>query len=329
LFSLLLMYYTKFCNIYKTLFFLFKKDIILHYIWANKESLNITETTYTYFLQESIQHTARPINPCLTPTVKTSTLLQLCHKLQINIVLLGLRPARHFEHVYHIPETTESHKPKCVIPFYIFHHYLYSLVTTHIKHQIVFCYHKEKVYLVKNYNTATPLLTHLPSSTSISFYNTSISNIDAWNIIHLPQPQKHFNFSIILYSTFEYKSRQSNKNVKGNIVGCYYSTEKSPQLHLLLTPCLSTFQFYLSVVQLPTLSQIGINYQNNLAVPNRAEGIKIKTCEESKQKKESVLNEEYCICQHPETQLFKKKKFPSPRIYNTLGNFLKSLKKLI
>lgn len=296
-------------------------DLLLHYLWNNKEILNISETDYNSFLQESFKHTSRPMNP---RAKSTAIFLHLCHKLQTNIIILGLKKlSKNHGDIFHSKERKLHNYSKCMVPFYIFHHYLYSLALSKNKQQIVFCYHQQKFYLVTNTDCVTPLLISHPSSPSVQFQNTTVSNIEAWNILN-SQPVKQFSFSIILYSSFEYiKYQPKQTKMKSNIVGAYYYNTRENnchnQLHLLLTPCLKNFQFYLTIITLPLCSNFSINLQNNLTTSHTPEGIKLAPSPCSIAQKEKGLNEEYCICQHPETQLLKKKKFSSPRQYNPLG----------
>jgi len=251
----------------------------------------------------------------MNPSVSTTTVLrQLSFKLETNIILLGFKSARHFTHVLHESDH-KKHTNRCMIPYYIFNQYQYSLVNTTIKSQIVFCYHQQNLYLIINVDPVTPLLFNWPSSQSIEFQQATVSVYDVWNILH-HQPHKQFEFSIILYSSYEYKRHQSIKNMKSNMIGIYVSDERNKEiLHLLVTPCLKTFQFGLSTIVLPHKTN-EFNLKNSLSVPHLSEGTKLIPSDKKSCQKEELLNEDYCICQHPALPIVERKHV---REYTSLG----------
>ena len=158
---------------------------------------------------------------------------------------------------------------------------------------------------------------------SVVFQNTTVSMYDIWNILQKSEPIS-FPFSIAIYSGFEYRKYQSIKDLKSNIVGIYQNTENSEEmLHLLLTPCLNNFQFFLSILSNPA-SRCHINFQNNLAASHLPEGSKLNfPFSSSSEQKEEILDEKYCICQHPQTQQITK---DLPRQYTVLGKNIKTFK---
>jgi len=319
-------------------------DLLLHYLWNNKATLNITEPDYSTFVQNAFKYTARDLDTQQQHKKPIALLIRLVHKLQTNIIILGFKRITQFSKMVVHAETATQHGPKCMIPYYIFHHYLYSLKKKRTDtQQIVFCFHQHNLYLVTKVDRLTPVLTNLPSSSSVIFQNTCVSCVDVWNILHR-QPV-HFNFSVILHSGFEYHPQRFITHMKpNNIVGVYYcSTKNDPlqnihnsqeheqqtstvsnndeQLHLLLTPCLKNYQFYMTLITIPWSPKYSVNLHNNFATAGSfiPEGRKLKWNHPPDNHHEDCLDEEYCICQHPETQLFKKKRFPMPRQYNCLG----------
>lgn len=232
--------------------------------------------------------------------------------MKSNIVILGLKGAKCFKHTACLKTQGQQHTSSCFVSYYLFHNYLYSLLNTTINTQIVFCIYKKNVYLVTNYNQITPYLTNLPLGFALRVQDTTTSTVDLWNILnHYPI---NLEISVALYSLFGYKNQLSSNHLKHNTIGSYQG--KTSVIHLLLTPSLSSFQFYLSVINTDKVVR-NVNLLNNLSMAHQAESLKIKFSPHQSENVEEALNEEYCICEHSQTQHIPRKVSGQ---YSSLGN---------
>jgi len=227
----------------------------------------------------------------------TNILLLLSHKLRKNIILLGFRTLRWYSHIQCFRQN-KKHNNRCLVPYYIFQNYFYSLLQTNNREQIVFCWHHQNLYLVHNSKALTPILSITPVYESIIFNNQNITNVDIFNLLN--EKSVNFDFTIVLYSTFEFKQKQTANYLSNNTL-CIHKGKNDTILHLLLTPSLNTFEIFISIINLGNIP-CTINYKNNISLPHIPEGIKLTSTTINKFKNEEILNEHYCICQFPDTQ---------------------------
>jgi len=260
---------------------------------------------------ESFKHSSRLMNPNF-PIKKL--LLKLSHKLQKNIILLGFRPIRTNPFV-NCPHTNTKAQRQCSIPYYIFQNYLYSLLPTTINSQIVFCLDQQNVYLVTDTSSLTPILINKASFHTVTLDNEVLSKYDIFKILHQPNTVS-FKSTFVLYSSFEFINRlKSTKQQSNHIIG-HHKGESAHVHHLLLTPHLNTFEFSFSHLDITNSMPACVNLQNNVSISHIPEGVKINSENLFKAKQEEMLDEQYCICQHPDTQFTV---IDAPRQYVPLG----------
>jgi len=268
----------------------------------------IHQNVYQEFLEETFKQTSRLI-PLRQPSSKL--LLLLSHRLQKNIVLLELCNAKYFPH---LPcKAYQAHHASCKAVLYKFQHYLYHFVNTSHPGQIVFCWYNKKCFLVANPKGITPLLINQPLQTSVDMDNYTLSVEDIWNILR--QQPVNIKESVVLYSSYEYRKQYLPQSLKTNIIGVHVGNAKT--MHLLLTPYLQTFQFYISMLPCQDELHRHVNLQNNLSISQQPEGIRLKSNVSSIPEKEESLSEHFCICQNTYTQKMTKKIRGQ---YNALGN---------
>lgn len=270
-------------------------DHILHYIWNNKLSLNINESTYHDFM-ESFKHTSRIPNSNLS---MQNILSQLSCKLKMNIVLLGLRKNRKTR--YPFVKCDHIRTKHCYIPYYKYQNYIYSLFHLNYVTQIVFVEQRKSLFLLTNNTNVTPMLSNLKPCDEIPFEHQIVTKGDIINIIQ--NNAINLDFTVILFTSYSYVTNCSHKKITQNVVGVY--EKKEPAVCIFITPHLNSFNFSLSI--LPKLRpEHGLNLKNNFSISHLSEGNALPYRNQSM--KEEVLNEDYCICQHPDTQFIPVKK---------------------
>lgn len=273
----------------------------------NKEDFDIKDKQYSTFV-ETIKHTDRPTNPKYK---FNHLLLKLTFRLKANINLLGVKRVGQYPF---ITCTNQVHSHKCRILYYHFSNYLHSLISIKAIPHATFLYFKNCYYLVTNISKVTPILINLPLYHSIIFQNETVTKEDIISI--LKNQSLSFNFTIVIYSSHTFIRQNYQKQISNNTIGMHNRNETV--LHLFLTPHLDTYSFSISILE-------NMNYynkfslQNNISVPHLMEGVKITHANMDKSKKEEMLSEEYCICQHPDTQFIPTEKYKQ---YSKIGKIL-------
>jgi hypothetical protein len=222
--------------------------------------------------------------------------LQLTFKLKINLVFIGVK----YKNTTDVSVQCKHNKQnqKCYVSYYKFQNYLNSLTNLKNIPQVVFLEYKTNYYLTTISANLTPILINEKFEQSILFQNQRVTKTDIYNILH--NNPVHFDFTIVVYSAYSYIYKNSTNQLMNNTIG-KHSGNTSFFLHVFLTPYLNNFCFSMSI--LTNLNNTNtVNLKNNISIAHLTEGEKLVLSDQSKSKTESVLNEEYCICQHPDTQ---------------------------
>ena len=270
----------------------------------NKEDFNIKDEQYGTFL-ESIKHTDRPTNPKYK---FNHLLLKLTFKLKTNINLLGVKKVEKYPFIKCVHQ---KHSNRCRILYYHFSNYLHSLISIKDIPHVTFLYYQNCYYLVTNVSKLTPILINLPQYHSVLFQNQTVTKEDIISILN--NRSVTFNFTIVIYSSYNFLRQNYQKQISNNTIGMH--NRNKIVLHLFLTPHLRTYSFSISILK-------NMNYynkfslQNNISVPHLMEGEKITHANMEKSKNEEMLSEEYCMCQHPDTQFIPSEKYKQ---YSRIG----------
>lgn len=259
------------------------------------------------------KNTSRPQNPNVP---MFNIINRIIYELDINVVLLEfINKTQRFSKCNH------SVKSKCSLLVYKYTNFLTSLIFPNNYLQYIFCICESKVYVVYHFENLSPLLINVkPQTDDTIFKNCVIHKSDVLNIINKKESNYPYPFSIIIYSSNSFTpSKLTHKNIE--LIGHYSNTLCDDTVHLLLTPALSSYDFTITVLnQIPNLSKTAHTIKNNTFLPHKPEGIGSKNHLHKSSSTKKLLNENFCMCEHPETQFIP---IEQPKQYLPLGKEIK------
>lgn len=272
-------------------------DALLHHIWIHRKSSSSLKKFEE--LLEIIKLTPRVWN---SKTNFKQTLRYITSILNININIIGLKVTRFSfwkcDHTY------------CHLPFYIFQNTLVKIIresSCFLPVHVV--YFQGKYYVLLE--DIRPFLINNHHQNPVIFENIQITNTDIIKI--LKNDYCTIPFNINLYTSYSYIRDNAIKTLQSNIVAKYVKNDSTKILHLFIAPYLED-NFDLHVLTKIFDDTKGFENYNLFADINFTEG---NTHYDKKSKKENILNQEYCICDHPDTErIFLSKKSSSKHLGN-------------
>lgn len=253
----------------------------MHHIWIHKKSSSTLKNFQE--LIEIIKLTPRVWNP----NIKfNQTLRYITSTLNININIIGLKRSRDHFKCNHTPSN-------CYFPFYIFQNTLVKVlreISCFLPVNVV--YFQGKYYLLLEH--LDPVLIDTYPVNPVIYENVEITNADVIKILK----NEIFNipFNINLYTSYSYIRNNAIK-IQSNIIAKYTKSNSNKCLHLFIAPHLEKY-FNLHVLD-NIIDNNEVFNTFNLFDTNFTEG---NTHYNSKSQKEDSLNQEFCICDHSDTQ---------------------------
>ena len=262
--------------------FLFFLDSLMQQVWNHA----FQNMSYEQFINTA-KLTPRSWN---SPGEKLQTLLQhLTWCLNLNINIIGFKESRHFF-------KCENHSTKCFIPYYVFQNTLVKLLRNSIVHVNILIVQK-KLYILST-NNFYPLLINIPEEKEILLFdNYPVTKNDILLILQ-NQLEKTFVFNINIYTSYKYVITRFTNQIEQNLVGNYVNVNNKKTLHVFITPHLTNRNFNLHVMA----NMDNVCLKSNALFQNthikEGRNFKIKPSKN----KQDLLNQNHCICEHPETQ---------------------------
>jgi hypothetical protein len=142
---------------------------------------------------------------------------------------------------------------------------------------------------------------------SIGTTQLTTKNID--NI--LKSKNNEIDFSVYIFSSFQFVSTKSIQTIKKNCLGIYNGNETD--IYLFLTPQFLNGSFTITRLYCMDKFKNEFDKKNIFSFNHTTEGINSKN-DLKQQHNEEHLDQDYCICQHPSTQFipsFNSEKFSS------------------
>ena len=259
---------------------------MIHYIWNNYEALQRKYVS----MEQMIEHIK--LSPRIWNSQKNIiyVLKYFTWTLNININLLC------FKRIC-------IHHDNCYVLSYKFQNTLmktrHQPVNTNNPINIVF--HEKKYYVLSpNVDNYIPCLIKMSSSPSILLNGHTITTSVIKNIIN--NPPVDLPFSINIYTSYGYVQQSSTKQIQQQLIGQSKSSTSSEIFHIFLTPLLNTQSFLICSLKNNFDENNTFNIKNTFENPHITEGKTVN--EKDSIKKEQLLNQENCICDHEETQRF-------------------------
>jgi hypothetical protein len=198
-----------------------------------------------------------------------------------------------------------EHNQKCFIPVYKFHNPTVKLVFTQNNYftPVHIIEYKQKFYTFKPLLNSefNPFLIKFNPAPKIFFAGEEISSDLIWNVLRSKPVEKPF--SIVIYSAFSLvKSFSNTRQMSKLLLGFFNAKTKNPPiLYLFIIPHLEKATF--EIVQIlqksktPLLNPKTVFHTSHLT---EGESVFQHNCDIS----EDLLDQEYCICEHPDTERY-------------------------
>jgi hypothetical protein len=229
-----------------------------------------------------------------------------------------------------------AHSTPCSVLKYIFQNTMSKLWFPPDFDPIYLLQEKKNFYLLTSLpHRLTPFLINQPRFSEISFAEHLVTEQDVKEIIipdttlRNPKP-----FSIAVYTGFSYigvKNQASKK--QSALIGWHEGTRSEGQqhpmshnqpadknlnstLHIFVTPSPHNQSIFLSVLNSHETHAKMCNIKNFYANPHFIEGESQPIPKKNKKSEGPLLNQRYCICEHPETGRFI---VPGNRSFKSIG----------
>jgi len=277
----------------------------MHYVWQkHQQHQHCQDVTYCQYI-DKIKLTPRIWN---SKEKITRIFQHLTWTLNLNINIIGFKKLKrsYFE--------CSQHTSTCFFPYYVFQNTLVKLLRKqNAVNDINILVYKTKYYVMSQ-NDLKPFLINIPPSTPNNLPIIELTKDKILNIIQNKPVQLPFN--IQLYSTYYYINCKFIKSIQKNLIGYYQNDTNITTFQLFLSPQLNFNQpFYLHILEninCPSFPTHLNNYFTNLPIK---EGEKPYISKE--QSSLELLNQDHCICAHPET---KRIFIPSPQSFKPLAS---------
>ena len=238
-------------------------------------------------------------------------LKHITYSLNIDITLMGVRRLRDNKEKF-----TCSHKNSACIffPVVLFHNPLIKLLfsSTATLSPITLLKYKNSFYLLPT-DELTPVLINVPLTSNIQHQNQLITLDHCIDMMRNTLVNFSPSFSIVVYTSYTFVNEQYTHKLHNGIIGYYKAPTDDPAiLHLFITGFRSTANMcILNNTHLSTT----FNLKNMYSNARITEGLKIEPS--SERINQTLLNQDHCICQHPDTQRYFT---PGRQAFKNLGN---------
>jgi hypothetical protein len=267
---------------HKYCFFLFL-DSLLYLLWQQNRNLFKTYQELIECLQVT-PRTKQSVNNDIKHILKYIT-----WTLNVNISVVTISQLKNSYHKYDYEFR------------YKFQNSLVKLLKTPHKYkQITVILFKKKYYILKDECKIFPVLINVNPQSIILYKNKQILSSHILDIVE-DRNTNTFPFTINIYTSYSFLKNASLKHIQNNFIGQYVHIGSNEVLHILVTPDLtSNNSIMINQLQLPT-NTLQFNKHNLFANCQITEGDNIFKHTLSK---EITLNQNFCICDHEETQRY-------------------------
>ena len=274
----------------------FFQDNLLQTLWLNFRTPTCSYTTYSDLVQ-AVRFTERDWNPTI-PLTKWLKHVSFSLNADINLI----------QCMHHQASCASLHQcPRqqgCRLLKYQFLNPLVKLILKSDFFPITLMQHKKKLFLVSSLEqNLVPFLINLPRSNSIVIRDHVITQQNIRQMLALNQePMQLGRFSIGIYTAFGFVT-PTNAKVKLSLIGWHQGTEPTV-INIFVSPAIGSQNFKLSLITDSDWVDKNPSLKNMFNNPHLTEGHAHALPQKTKNKEGSLLNQNYCVCEHHETQHF-------------------------
>jgi hypothetical protein len=270
-------------------------DLLLPQIWTHHRTSACPFKNYQEMV-EMIKLTTRQWNKEI---VKQKIFKHVSTIFNVNINLIGFQNSETLKE-----KPLCEHKKTCYIPIYKFQNPIVKLVLTKDNYftplHIIEYEKKFYIFNVLLNPQFNPFLIKDKPVSNLIFAGEDISHSLIWDVLQSKPMKKPF--SIVIYSAYSLVNSFQTKRISSLPLGFYSAeTETFPILYVFISPHLEqptfeTFQIFQNTkTSLPNLKTI-------FSTTHLTEGEKV--FQSSSNIDKDLLDQEFCICEHPDTKRF-------------------------
>jgi len=138
---------------------------------------------------------------------------------------------------------------------------------------------------------------------NLIFDNTLITIADLLLIINQTFTGS-FPFSIKIFTSYSFVSTRCTKQITNNFIGDYQSSQSDETVWIFLNPWLFPNKFSIGLLSMDQKTKLTFSKKNFFSTVHVNEGTKIADIKNQQLNEQAtILNQEYCICEHPLTQI--------------------------
>jgi len=262
-------------------------------------------------LINSIRFTDRDWNPKV-PLIKILRHVSLSVNADINLIQFMQTPIE--EKKFHWCD----HKGRCFLLKYQYQSSLVKLLFEADFNAITILHFKNKYYILNVTAHLAPFLINHPRQIAIEFMGFRITNQDVRNIINNTPLTEPKPFSVGLYSAFTYIGNYPyHQPTQSNIIG-WFQGHNHHTCHIFVTPLVNSNTFTLTYLDSSSTHKNMLCLKNTYSTPHITEG-NPTIMPNHKAPESHLLNQDFCVCQHPTTKIFT---VPGNHSFKPLGTII-------
>jgi len=216
--------------------------------------------------------------------------------LGININILTFTKCRHIFNC--------SFHSDCSLIIYKFQNSFMKIFNNPNLKSINFFFYKNNLFQL---NTSShhlhPYLINQLLFENLIFNNTLITIADLLLIINQTFTGS-FPFSIKIFTSYSFVSTRCTTQITNNFIGDYQSSQSDETVWIFLNPWLDPNKFSICLLSMDQKTKLTFSKKNFFSTVHVNEGTKIADIKNQQLNEQAtILNQEYCICEHPLTQI--------------------------
>ena len=231
----------------------------------------------------------------ITPRTKQSVQNNITHVLKyitwtlnVNISLVTINRLKN-----------SCHKHNYVLRYKFQNSLVKLLRKPHKYNPITVILFEKKYYILKDECNIFPVLMNVNPQSVILYNDKQVLSSHILDIVE-DRNTNTFPFTINIYTSYSFLKNANLQHIQNNFIGQYLNNDSKDILHILVTPDLNSNCIMINQLQLEK-KPLPFNKHNLFANVHITEGDNVFKHTSSK---ETTLNQNFCICDHIETQRY-------------------------
>lgn len=283
----------------------------MHRVWNHHRLPSCTYNEYQHMV-EDLKFTPRVWNSEIDVN---KVLKHFTWTLHIAITVCAARRMRDNKNHFLCGHTQATNQ--CFVPFVVFQNPLVDLLFTRTKSfSPIHVLKYQKNYYIVSSDQFRPVLINIPLTTSVIHQNFLVTPNEIQNLVR--GCPTNIPFPVAVYSSFTYVKEHFTAKIQEGLISFNQTSSQDDILNLFVTNFHNTLK--IGVLNNTQLTR-NFNKKNLYSNPRLTEGKSINFT--TPKINQDLLNQEHCVCEHPDTDRFC---LPNKRSIKNLGKlFLKPI----